>query len=145
MESFARKHRCLEDAHDLAGLCAISSFFFAMVGKKLGYHLTLVEGIAFDGDVKRLQNGEQPRWGGTANHCWVEYNGKIIDITATQFRSKLKKIHVVKDDNKNYWQIHKHNQARHQLKTQWYEEQSPYFYITELRKRAKELSIKLAA
>ena len=85
MESFALKYDEVGGPRDLECFCAIASFFFTMVGRKFGYKLTLVEGIAFDSQVKALQNGEQSDDDADSNHCWVEYDGKIIDLTATQF------------------------------------------------------------
>lgn len=128
MENFAREiDSC--NADDLSCWCGISSYFLVMVGRKFGYHLSLVEGIAFNGGW----DPDQP------NHCWVEYQGKIIDITATQF-ADVNKIHIVEKDDQNYDCVRRNNAARKSLKC-WLPEQSPYTHahIKELRKRANSI------
>lgn len=143
MERFVRHKGDTFNTGDLACYCAIASYFFIMLGRKFGYKMTLVEGIAFDDDVDAMQNGEKPAFG--VNHFWVEYEGKIIDLTATQFDSDLKKVHVVDVDDENYWAMSRNNAARRHLQSIWPKEQTPYLHIVELRKRAKILKTKLAA
>ena len=147
MESFARWNNEAYLADDLECYCAIASYFLVMVGRRLGYNLALVEGVAFDEDVDALQNGEEPQCYGedASNHCWVEYNGEIIDLTAKQFNRGLKKVHIVDDDDENYWRLHRHNAARKRLKVEWSDEQTPYSFLPELRRRADVLKTKLAA
>jgi hypothetical protein len=143
MEKFSREHSDYGYDH-LACLCAISSYFLVMVGRQFGYHLTLVEGLAFDEDIEDLLWDEEldPP---SSNHCWVEYKGKIIDITATQFDDSVKKVHIVDDTSENYWWITRHNLARQALKRSWPTNQSPYAYIKELRKGVARVKTKLAA
>lgn len=146
MESFARKHNSIADASDLSCLCAISSYFLVILGKRLGYNLALVEGLAFDDDIKMLQyEADEETCAPGANHCWVEHGGKIIDITATQFEPSLKKVHVVDDDDENYYRMNRHNAARKCLRRDWPQCQTPYSHLPELRRRADKLKMKLAA
>lgn len=143
MEKFSREHS--EYNYDgLACLCAISSYFLAMVGRQFGYHLTLVEGLAFDEYIEDLLWDDECCEPPDVNHCWVEYKGKIIDLTATQFDDSVRKVHIVDADSENYWPINRHNEARRRLKT-WPDDQSPYYYIKELRKGVARIKTKLAA
>ena len=48
MEGFAEDHPQIGNTFDLGCYCAISSYFLCLVARKFGFHLTLVEGIAFD-------------------------------------------------------------------------------------------------
>lgn len=128
---------------NLGCYCGISSYFLCMVGRKFGYHFTLVEGLAFD---SRLTDncGEENIDPFDSNHCWVEYEGLIIDLTATQFDSGLRKVHVTDvDDYDNYYAIRRGNAARRALKSGWTQSQSPYGYIKELKRRAKKLQLQL--
>lgn len=149
MESFARKHTDVGfkgSDKDLSCYCAIASYFLVMVGRKFGYNLSLVEGAAFDGsDDEFVYSDDDKFCEFDINHSWVEHNGKIIDLSAQQFDPSLKKVHVVGVDDNEYWPIKRNNAVRKDFKTNWPNEQSPYTYIKELRKRANELSIKIAA
>lgn len=146
MESFARKHNDIgyegSDV-DLSCYCAIASYFLVMVGRKFGYNLSLVEGAAFEGDDFTYADDEFTDY--DINHCWVEHKGKIIDLSAKQFDPSLRKVHVVDVDDNEYWPVRRNNAVRKDFKAQWPNEQSPYTYIKELRKRANTLSIKIAA
>ena len=126
--------------HDI---CAIASYFLIMVGRKLGYKMTLVEGVAFEDCFDEDDGLSCLRQ--LMNHCWVEYDGKIIDLSAKQFDMDLKRVHVVDIGDKDYVPVDRNNVVRKNLKSgDWPSDQSPYSYITELRKRANKLSISLA-
>ncbi len=148
MENFVRKHDKY-NVGDLCCYCAISSFFLIMLGRKFGYKMTLIEGSAFAGDMKfereGLENGEVKLSDIMVNHCWVEYDGMIIDLTATQFQKSLKKVHVVEANNKEYLGLNKNNKAKANFRSIWPDEQSPYFYLSELQRRAKKVEEKLSA
>lgn len=142
MESFVRKHDRY-NAEDLAEYCGISSFFLIMLGQKFGYRMTLVEGLAFTNEIEHfLEDGPGSY---NPNHCWVEHKGMIIDLTATQFRKSLKKVHIVNANNKEYLAINRNNKAKSNFRRTWPHEQSPYSYISELRRRAKKVEEKLIA
>lgn len=142
MEKFAREYTDAGDPADLSGYCAIASYFLVMLGRKFGYYLTLVEGLAFDCDVDALQSGDYDGGKPFANHFWVEYSGTIIDLTATQFNN-VRKVHIVDDDDENYWLLTQNNAARKNLRLKWPEEQTPYAYIKELKQRVNTLSLAL--
>jgi len=150
MESFALENNHIswgnDVTRDLKSFCAIASYFLVMMGRKFGYHLTLVQGAAFDGSGDAFEYGEED-WilDEQINHCWVEHDGKIIDLSAKQFDPSLNKVHVVDVDDNEYWPIHRNNTVRKDFKKGWPTEQSPYTYIKELRKRANKLTIKIAA
>ena len=102
---------------DLSEYCAIASHFLVSIAKRYGYKLNLIEGVAFepcdyDFDID-------------TNHCWVQYKGKIIDLTATQFGVKTK-IHVVDDTNKNYHTVKRNQAVIKSMKNDWPREQTPY-------------------
>jgi hypothetical protein len=64
--------------HDLCGLCAFASRVLQLRLQAAGFDAKLVQG---NGDPK-----------GTtlyATHVWVELDGKVVDITATQFTHKV--------------------------------------------------------
>lgn len=147
MESFARKHTYIGfqgSDLDLSCYCAIASYFLVMVGRKLGYKLTLVEGIAFEGPPPDCDEDDDEENVDNANHCWVEHGGKIIDLSAMQFDPNLDRVHVVDIGDYDYWPLKRNNAVRKNLKDEWPTDQSPYRYIKELRKRANRLSISLA-
>ncbi len=145
MESFARKHR-IGSSKNLECHCAIASYFLVMMGKKFGYNLTLIEGIAFEGPpAEPYEDEDDDENADNLNHCWVEHKGTIIDLSAMQFDSSLKKVHITDIGDEEYWAFRRNNAVRKSLKNEWPGDQSPYSYIKELRKRANKLSIKLAA
>lgn len=84
-EVYVKKMPKTDDIDDsnLAGLCAIASFALKKELEKNGYEAQLIRG------------GFQDAWGG---HCWVECEGEIIDITATQFQIAEKVLIVPADD-----------------------------------------------
>jgi len=147
MESFARKHHHIgfgnESSEDLSCYCAIASYFLVMVGRKFGYRLMLIEGVAFERNI----DPEDPYSciKQLVNHCWVEYDSKIIDLSAKQFDSSLRKVHVANIGVNDYHPVYRNNRVRRNLKAEWPEDQSPYRYIKELRKRAKQVSMRIAA
>lgn len=127
MEHFAKYKTEVSDSHRLMGLCAISSYFLKILSKKMGYDIALIEGAAFDGWVS--DDG--------INHCWNLYDGKIIDITATQF-GVHRKVHIVNADNKKYIPKRKIVNLTRTFE-HWLDEQSPLVYQKELKERAKHL------
>ena len=70
--------------YNLTGACALSSYILFLCLKRNGYKTRFVIGKCF-GD----------------NHCWVELNQSIIDLTATQF-NLFDKVHITKINDKNY-------------------------------------------
>jgi len=148
MEDFARQYDIGGDPKDLNSYCAISSYFLSILARRLGFAAILVEGIAFDYEMASFidEDGDNPDL--DCNHCWVEYDGWIYDITATQFK-RLQKVHTVAVDSKKgratYYGHNKHNDARRSLKRKWTDNQTPYSYLPELRRRVNKLATQLAA
>jgi len=111
--------------------------------------ITLVEGQAFNSAIADYyaihEQGDQPDVLG-ADHCWVEYDGFVFDITATQFRETAK-VFVVKIGSSEYrklfWPLHTNTSAVREMKHRWPKEQSPFTYMSDLRKRADKLALKL--
>ncbi len=148
MECFARQHRDIGfqgSDLDLSCYCAIASFFLVMVGKKLGYKLTLVEGVAFEEIDDLFEEPDIEDLRAQVNHCWVEHSGKIIDLSAMQFNPDLDRVHIVDTCDEEYWATDYDAKVRKNLKKSWPDEQSPYSYMKELRERADKLSMKIAA
>lgn len=144
IENFARHHDNIGTDSDLECFCGIASFFLVMVAKKLGFKLSLIEGMAFnEWLINRLQTGCIDNQGLDGNHCWVEHNGKIIDITATQFGIR-QKVHIVDIGDDNYWVIDRNSTVRRSFKHEWPEDQNPYTYHVELKDRAQKVALKLA-
>lgn len=116
----------------LAGYCGIASYLLTTVTDKLGYNLDLVVG-------RTKRNLKSP----DSNHAWTEHEDEIIDLTATQFWTSVKKVHVVKCSNRYYRAISKNEAAHNELKHRW-SNQSPYTYMVDLDDRACKLAQQLA-
>jgi hypothetical protein len=69
------------DPFDLCGMCAIASYALEQVLFDHGYESEFILAILDD-----------PR---PCSHCWVEIDGWIIDITATQFGPEYHDVHIV--------------------------------------------------
>ena len=121
MEHFVRQFvKDTYNGNDLSTYCGISSYFLCMVGQKFGYHFDLVEGLAFDSRLTDYNWGEEDIDPFESNHCWVEYGNLIIDLTATQFDSGLRNVHVTDvDDHDNYYAMRRGNAVRRALKADW--------------------------
>lgn len=128
MEDFAENHNDIGSPHDLGCYCAISSYFLRYLARNFGYHLKMVEGAAFEPNDIRY-----------TNHCWLVYNDKVIDITATQFGCQ-KKVNIVNVGNINYYEIRKSTEDRF---SNWPSDQSPITFKNELKRRARRLAEEL--
>ena len=69
---------------DLAGACGLASYFLMREAERAGLYANYISGY-FKG----------------CNHSWVEFEDRIIDLTATQF-GILKETYVVKKNNRKY-------------------------------------------
>lgn len=101
MEEFAQNKDHIGSPLDLTCYCAIASYLLFLVLQLCGDQPSLVKGMAFDpifDDIEGDDLDEQ------INHCWVELDSKIIDITATQFGIK-NRVHIVSIDDENYQPI----------------------------------------
>ena len=104
---------------DLCGSCAIVSAILFKVLKDGGYNPFFWCGENF------CQGG---------GHCWVEVDGFIVDLTATQFAKKYKKVTVIPKDLVNKHKIYDFDQLnRHDLvpiKLAW-EHQNPHSHLAK--------------
>lgn len=138
MKAFASAHPYIGDPADLCCYCAISSYFLKILAAGFGYDLRMVEGVAFDPwDIDMLRNDADDEDEISCNHCWLEWNGYIIDITATQFNAH-NGVHIVKIGNQNYFAIAELDVSDRALSKsfrEWPGEQSPVRFRAELKMR----------
>ena len=94
------KYQCRPESYftwtDLSEMCSVASTF--LMCKLRHHHKKANLAVGFFGKYE---------------HCWVEYYGRIYDITATQF--KKSPVYVVKANNKMYEKeliIRGHNRSR---------------------------------
>jgi len=76
---------------ELGGMCATASFALRKYLKKKGIEVEVISG-----DYKL-----RDQWFDRECHCWVEYRGYIIDITATQFGIN-EAVHITSNREKYY-------------------------------------------
>lgn len=67
----------------LAGACGLASVHLVNMAQKNGLNPTFIQG-------NFMRDNYYPD-----GHCWVEYYGCVVDLTATQFSPYYNKIHVV--------------------------------------------------
>ena len=78
------------DKDDLSCMCAVASFVLAEALRKNGFECNVI-------------HGNFSRYGCyNSEHCWVEVKNKIIDITATQFKSSIPKVYIVSNKNRQF-------------------------------------------
>lgn len=125
-------YRVFGDPQTLASYCAISSWFFMLLAKKMGYTVHVAQGNAFDNAFDNITNGEilNPY---LINHSWNVYKHHIIDITATQFKV-YHKVFVTPTTNENYIEINRDNKIKTKQFNDWVEEQKPLFHENNLKK-----------
>ena len=133
MEAFAPEVDIMGDVETLACYCAISSYFLRYLARQFGYHLTLVEGAAFNDD----EDDSYKR----VNHCWAVYRGMVIDITATQF-DVIEKVYITPVGSPDYYVIRRSTEESFDTDGGWFE-QSPLLYKNELKARAWRLATEL--
>ena len=71
---------------DLTGYCGVAARYIELEANKQDIPVEFVAGY-FNGYVRPID-----QYGFACGHCWVEYGGYIVDITATQFRNVRTKI-----------------------------------------------------
>jgi hypothetical protein len=103
---------------DWCGLCAISSFTLTRVLKDLGFKSSLVVG----------------KFDSVDDHCWVEYGGKIIDLTCKQFGGP--KILITNEEKwlHMYVEFSRGAAALREIKRNWPREQRPDIWKIRLDK-----------
>lgn len=118
-------------ADNLEGACAIASFTMYKCLIKLGHKPKLIIAASDDGD-----------------HCYLELNQHVIDLTATQFNMALPKVLIT---NIKYYtevipelqsySVYKKNSAAVKYANSW-DGQSPVIYSKNIRKIVRELNVR---
>ena len=118
-EEFAKKHPTIGNEKTLQGYCAIGSKILLLLAKKYKFEVTFIQG----------QYGkhyyDNPYY---LNHCWIEYNSRIIDITATQFNIK-DSVYIVEKNHNYYHPVYTHDRMIGDWRNQ---NPNKYFFIKEL-------------
>lgn len=102
-----------DEAQHLSGYCMLASRFFIRIARKNGFQPVLVKG-EFDEE---------------GNHCWTEWHGKLIDLTATQY-DFTEKVLVLPADHKLYRPLLKGLSAERAVRA-W---KNPFGYRESVRK-----------
>jgi hypothetical protein len=77
----------IEGGHsDLAGYCGIAARYIELVANKNNIEVEFVAG-QFNSYVRTIDVYRQH-----SGHCWLECDGYIVDITATQFKDVVSKV-----------------------------------------------------
>ena len=89
---------------DLCGMCAIASFAL-----KYALRMNGIKGQVVAGSFDSYSNHDWVTVNDivTINHCWTIANGKIIDITATQFgdEDEYDPVYITDVNNPNYFKV----------------------------------------
>ena len=123
-EKFAKKHPDIGYPEDLSCYCAIGSRILHLLAEKNGYELEFIQGYfgdVFDSDRKLTSS--------SINHCWLEYKGHVVDITATQFGIQAP-VHVVSRRNTDQY----HPVLNHTKFDANWDDQSPTRYTRKIKK-----------
>jgi len=89
----------------LQGYCGIAARYIELLASKESISPDLV--VGHFRSYNRILN--EYCW--RAGHCWIEYDGYIIDLTATQFRNVItkidrdfsKKVYISRNNNPHYY------------------------------------------
>lgn len=71
---------------DLTGYCGVAARYIELQAAKADIEVEFVAGY-FNGYIRPLDE-----YSLASGHCWVEFDGYIVDITATQFRNVRTKV-----------------------------------------------------
>lgn len=96
----------------LGRMCAISSWFVSYKLKEMGYDAKMIDGY-YGGD--KMHKGY--------SHCWSVLNGKIIDLTYTQFNTNASSIYIPR--NSKHYEIYREVKTVKDMQL-WPMEQKPY-------------------
>jgi hypothetical protein len=124
LAKYKKKH-----PYRLDSMCAIASYHLLQKCKKVGVFPTFTTGhfSIYEEDSLEAQCH--------CNHCWIEFYGKIIDITATQFSEpglRFDDVYITNTKDKMYNAIFYNKDAFDNLRL-WPEEQSPVCENSYLR------------
>lgn len=105
----------------LGGLCAIASIALKKELKAAGYPAMVVRGLHKKG---------------CGGHCWVECEGEILDVTATQYQIDAEPVLVTSSSDGNYVRVWHNPPAKEFLS--WPKEQIPtYYHVNRLLKQGE--------
>lgn len=108
---------------NLTGYCGVASKYLETLANKNGIYPQFVAGIF------QSYNRIIDRYGLVSGHSWLEHDGYIIDITATQFRNVVskvernfnKKVYICRTTNPHYKKTCVGGEAKLRVRS-WYME-----------------------
>jgi hypothetical protein len=108
---------------NLAGYCGVASKYLESLAVKENIPVEFISGIF------RSYNRMIDVYQSKSGHSWIEHDGYIVDVTATQFkhiptkihRDFSKKIYVCRITNPHYEKLNAGRDATEEV-TSWYEE-----------------------
>lgn len=107
------------DDINLKGYCAVSSWLLMKEANKINLYPKLIVGhFNLIGDHNNTKY---------CNHAWLQYYGKIIDVTATQFSvsKKFDDIHITTKEDNMYLSMHNKKHDVLQCLSTWPKLQNP--------------------
>jgi hypothetical protein len=120
LENFVLSPTCphikAKGTKSLLGMCAQASVFLAQTLEAAGHKATVVQGF-FGNPYRRV-----------INHTWVECEGQIFDITATQYSSRGKyfpEVHTVHCPHTDYEAVVNSQPSDLSAFQNWPEDQKP--------------------
>lgn len=117
-------------ADDLTGACAIGSAMMARLLRRMGYRPIFVVGIFASGTK-------------SSPHAWVELDGEIVDVTATQFGRHHPTVLRTDVDDARYTESHRGRGAlvvtNRWGRTSSVREQAPYRHERDIRNAIREI------
>ena len=141
VEKFAREN-IIGDYKTLECYCAIASTTLFFCLKKLGYKPKLIDGVYWDeynyGDVETHEKEIAHLTPIDTNHCWVEIDDTIIDLTETQFEQECPKVSVHKVNRAKRYVYRISNTRSYKTIRDWPSEQQPFFHFKKISKRVLE-------
>ncbi len=118
-------------APDLTGACAIGSVIMTRLLRRMGLDPVLVVGVFMSSTSN-------------STHAWVELDGEIIDVTATQFGRHLPTVLFAGPDAERYTAIHRGRDALTETK-RWSKapgavrEQAPSRHERDIRAAVRDI------
>jgi hypothetical protein len=102
VESFARALGASSygDPMNLSGWCAIASYYLLRQLRSRGY--------------------QNAKFCANEDHCWLEWNGCLIDLTASQF-GVGRRVYITYQPREFHWEAHRGDRAVGYVTTDWYE------------------------
>lgn len=124
--NIAKQVRCeilnlqIFDSVTLCGACAVASYKLYKTLKESGENAIFVSGIYSHGHC-------------FSDHCWVELDGKIIDITYKQFKPNGPRVFVCKNTCPSYKVERTNGKALEFIEKNWISNQRPSKILKNLK------------